>query len=210
VELTNQHKILLALVGLGIGTVILDRVVLGTGVSDPASASAGTSDQASTQRGEVSLAEVQRATIASKIEQLPQKLPDDARVSEAFRARADWFAGSNQAKIVDAGSAKSVSTAFRLSSVMTKPVAAAVINGQLLRTGQDYAFAANNSGIMQLLKDEDAAARRRSNPASVRVVRLESVEARVSGSPGAAVLIVDGTDRHELVIEASDKASGTR
>lgn len=202
VELTKQHKLLLAVVGLGVGAVAIDRFILGSGISGPSQAGAAIDERAVRPAAPTVAPEAQHKSLAARVEELPEPSVSRGEVADAFRLPA----GVNVQQASKASAAPlSSADAFRLSSVMTRPVPAAVVNGHMLRSGHDYAFAASGSGLWTLLKDDEAAARRRSNPESIRVVRLESVEARTSSAPGSAVLVVDGTERHELVIQASEK-----
>lgn len=200
VELTKQHKILLAVVGLGVGAVAVDRVILGSGISGPSQAAAATSEQPAPLAAPARAIETSHLSLADRIEELPAPEFTKSQVSDAFRPEAQTLANETQS------SGRSTSSdAFRLSSVMTKPVPAAVVNGHMLRTDHDYAFAASQSGLWTLIKDEDIQSQRRNNPALIRVVRLESVQARTPTAPGSATIIIDGTERHQLVIHSSEK-----
>jgi hypothetical protein len=203
VELTKQHKVLLGVVGLGVAAVAVDRLVLGSAISGPSEVAAAVDERAAAPQAALPRSEQAPQSLAARVDQLPEATSSRSELEDAFRlpATVGQAVGRTAAGVV----AATASDAFRLSSVMTRPVPAAVVNGNMLRSGHDYAFAASTSGAWTLLKDDEVAARRRDNPNSIRGVRLESVRARTSIAPGSAVIIVDGTERHELVIQASEK-----
>jgi hypothetical protein len=201
VELTKQHKVLLGVVGLGLGAVAVDRLILGSGIAGPSQAGAAVIERPATPRADSKPADAAPRSLAERVEALAEPDASKGEVAQAFRAPAGL--ASEVARSVGAVATKS--DAFRLSSVMTRPVPAAVVNGHMLRTGHEYAFSASSSGLWTLLKDDEVAARQRTNASSIRVVRLESVRARTPTSPGSAIIIVDDSQRHELVIHASEK-----
>lgn len=200
-ELTKQHKILLGVVGLGVGAVAVDRLILGSGVSGPSQVGAAIIEQPATPIAASKPVDSAPRSLAERVEALDKPDAPKSEIAEAFRLPT----GLNVERAASVGAAAAKSDAFRLSSVMTKPVPAAVVNGHMLRTGHDYAFSPSTSGLWTLLKEDEVAARQRTNASSVRVVRLESVQSRTPTSPGSAIIIVDGSERHELVIHSSEK-----
>jgi hypothetical protein len=201
VELTKQHKVLLAVVGLGVGAVAVDRLILGSGISGPSEVGAAIIERPSTPKAAFQPAQSSSLSMAERVDALEDAEASRTDLADAFRASA----GLSVSDAPTIGNSAAKADAFRLSSVMTRPVPAAVVNGHMLRSGHEYAFSPSASGLWTLLKDDEVAARQRGNPSSIRAVRLESVQARTATTPGSAVITVDGSERYELVIQASEK-----
>lgn len=203
-ELNKHHKVLAGILALGAGAVIIDRVVLESDVSGPAAASASVPQNAERRDCVISPSPTCE-TLTARASQVKAIPIDSAELANAFVVPAGWTVAepSLQHSIIDSGTVIS-HTQFRLSSVMTRPVAAAVINGNMLRAGHDYSFGVCNDGKFGVLKQDELRQLRKQGGTNISVVRLISVEPRSQDSEGGAVIEVDGT-RVSLVIEQSEK-----
>ncbi len=204
-ELTKQHKVLAGIVSLGVGAVVLDRTVLNSGVTGPSvSAAATTSD--SIKPGSAGPSAVVIERLADRIAQVEGRAQDQDAIAGAIVAPANWSVANVPASSAS-GSTRGTSLRFdqfRVSSVMTRPVAAAVVNGHMLRSGQNYAFGTAGDGKFGVLSQDELRQQRKLSVDSVSTVRLVSVIPRSDDNPGGAVIEVDGK-RIELLIEQSEK-----
>lgn len=204
VELTKQHKALASILVLGVGAIVVDRSVLRSGVSGPADAAAAVTpilkNCDSVVRNAVCI-----ETLAARTSKVEAMSVDDAGVANSFVPPSGWTTANPSAgDNADSGAASIAGSQFRLSSVMTRPVAAAVVNGTMLRAGQSYAFGVCADGKFGALKQEEIRHQRKLGGTGINTVRLISVEPRSEDSEGGAVIEVDGTQIN-LVIEKSEK-----
>lgn len=204
VELTKQHKVLAGILLLGAGAVVLDRTVLSSGISGPDQAAAAITSS-STNRVCDTAPSTSLESLTTRVSRLDGVAIDQAAVANAFVVPSGWAVNdkiTQESGVV--GSDSAATGQFRLSSVMTRPVVAAVVNGHMIRVGQSYAFGAGSDGKFGLLKQEELRQQQKSGGAGINSVRLISVEPRSQDNSGSAAIEVDGV-RISLAIEQSEK-----
>lgn len=210
VELTKQHKVLLAIVGLGAGALFVDRVVIGSGLSSPKEASAGLSETLGVARTTSPAGEGDVVTFATRIDAMEQ--PFDS-ASEAGSALASAFrpastTGQSRTHAEERGEKRVALAGLRISSVMTRPVSAAMLNGHLIREGEVHTFQAKGGGPWLLLRGEQRDAALTDTPDTIHTVKLIAVRPRTAKLNGSATVLVNDRDRYEIELEASEKRDG--
>lgn len=203
VELTKQHKVLLGIVALGAGAVVVDRFVLDSGVSGPSPVNAAV-PSASEQTAPEKQVYASMESLAARVEKVEVVTYDESDVARAFEPSSSWFPGDNVSTPISQSDETIGEGQFKLSSVMTKPIAAAVINGHMVRAGQNYAFGVGADGQYGLLRQAELKDYQKRGFGNVNSVQLVSVLPRSEDNLGSAVIEVDGR-RVELVIDQSEK-----
>ncbi len=143
-EPSKQSKVLAAVLVLGAGAIGVDRFVLDSGVSGPRSAAA---QQSATDTHESSPAQAQprptsaHASLASRLQNahdadLPEG-PAMPGTESAFTPPQGWIAPTPEpAQAPATAQPENPAAGYRLSSVISKPVPIAVINGKTLVAGE--------------------------------------------------------------------------
>ncbi|MFP4144453.1 MAG: hypothetical protein ACLFV3_04860 [Phycisphaeraceae bacterium] len=151
-ELTRERKILLAVLSLGLGALMLDRVVLNAGASGPKSATASGASYAVPEEAETPAepspkvdtaatpaADASAPALARRLAEVAsQERADPTRTRDAFNPAAPWNAAPEAQRPDPAEEAlRQFAGRHRLTAVMPggeDPVA--VVDGQLLRPGE--------------------------------------------------------------------------
>jgi hypothetical protein len=144
VELTNQHKLLLGVAGVGVMALLVDRLVLtnsapaqaGAAASVPAAPAA--TPQPSAPAGTVDGAADRLQRLAGAVPASPE---NEAKAASAFTAPVGWLPEADRASARVAGATRStreaeLSDRFRLTSVFTIGPGYATISGEKIAVGQ--------------------------------------------------------------------------
>ncbi len=145
VELTNKHKLLLGVVGVGAAALIVDRFVLNS--SAPASASAAPAALAATRPQESPVQAPVQEGAADRLQRLAGSQPvptseSQARVASAFTSPVQWLPEAQRKQAVEVRSSaprahSDLAGQFRLSSVFTIGPGYATINGKNVAVGSE-------------------------------------------------------------------------
>lgn len=145
VELTQQRKVIIAVLALAGGGLLVDRFVLGSGVTDPSSALAGEADPVARPTEGASTPSVSIVTLSERLAGLPPAQEEHGASSDAFASPA-WIKTAQTAQAAGVSEnvvgRDSAPPTIRLSAVIAGVNSAAVIDGKRLRpgdtiTGQD-------------------------------------------------------------------------
>lgn len=139
---STQRKAYVAVLGLALGGLALDRLVL-SGVTAPASAGAAEVEQPAEAPASTTVAVVPvRPSLTQKLASLPL---EDGPLVDAFRGTPVWLSSPEapaEEEPKDQPSAPSFEQTYKLSSVVIArggSGGAAVINGELVRVGMELA-----------------------------------------------------------------------
>lgn len=130
-RLTRQHKVYVAVLGLAVGALVLDRVVLGTRLTGPAGASAYSLDPDDPLHTPTPAPSAGRS-LASRIDEAARANHLDA--GEAIDAFSPLRSGP--AASASASPESEFNAAHRITAVMVKPSGAAIIDGRCIRVGE--------------------------------------------------------------------------